>query len=154
MSTPIAPISVKNPLGHKARAYVVSGSTDTKVPCVQSVSITRQSESVDLTTWDDGDWKKSVPGRKSATVELTFLKVEGDKVQGYFYQALRASEPSTLACKFVSSENGEGVSGRWVVANIGDEFAMNEGVAVKVSLESHGEIEEIATTVSPASYEE
>lgn len=154
MSTsPIAPIQVRNPLGHNARAFVVSGSTKTKVPCVQSVSITRQAETVDLTTWDSGGWKKNVPGTKSMAVEMTILKVEGDAIQRYFYDAWRADAPSTIACEFISSENGEGANGLWCVTNIGDEFATNEGIAVKISLESYGEIEEVEAGTSPASYE-
>ena len=154
MSTsPIAAIPIRNPIGHKARAYVISGSTETKVPCVKSVSTQREASTVDLTTWDDGDWTSEVPGRKKITVEMTILKVEGDPIQRYFYQAWRADTPSTIACKFISSENGEGVSGRWTVTNIGDEFQTDEGVEVKISFTSFGEIEEIEASAAPASYE-
>lgn len=144
MSTPIVPIQVKNPLGHKCAAYVgkTTGSLDglTKVPCVQTASVQYTSDQIDLTTRDSGGWKEPVPGEKSATAEITFLLVERDKIQGYFFDVYNADEPSTISATFVTGEDGVGHSGDWIVTDINEDQPRNEGVPWKISLASFGKI--------------
>ncbi|MBP3531640.1 MAG: hypothetical protein J6K25_10745 [Thermoguttaceae bacterium] len=160
MVTYIAPIAVKNPLGNQSRAYVgkTTGSLEslTKIPCVRSVSVQFTSDQVDLSTRDDGGWKRPVPGEKSATVELEFLVILGDPIQEAFFEAYYADEPSTIAATFIPAEDVKamGYSGDWIVTDVGEDQPRNEGVPWKISLASYGKIERFkATTTAAANVE-
>lgn len=158
MVTTITPIDMKNPLGNQSRAYVgkTSGSLSnlTKIPCVRSVSVQFTSDQVDLSTRDDGGWKRPVPGEKSATAEVEFLLLPGDPTQEAFFEAYYADEPSTIPATFIPCENGgaKGYSGDWIVTDVSEEQPRNEGIPWKISLASYGKIERFEATGTTADF--
>lgn len=105
-----------------------------------------QSETVDNSTRDDQGWTKSNLGKRSASLSVTFNKIDGDECQEGLVTLFLSSTYAAkgVEVKFKQSateENKGGFSGVFILTNYSETVGMDAtAVECQITLESWGPI--------------
>lgn len=81
-------------LGNTRRVYIVTGdgNTYTVLKGEQNNSISRSSESIDISDKDSGAWGNTMPGKKSLTLDVTVYADNTDEQQKAMLNAFYADQ--------------------------------------------------------------
>lgn len=132
-------------------SYVLSNEGQLTIGSVKlggykSGSLTFQSETVDNSTRDDQGWTKSNLGKRSASLSVTFNKIDGDECQEGLVTLFLSSTYAGkgLEVKFEQSATEPtkgGFSGVFILTNYSESVGMDAtAVECQITLESWGPI--------------
>ena len=110
-----------------------------KLNGVTSVSITCESDEIDVSTRDDNGFAKSLPGKKTVTVDVEFKRIKNDAGQSNLYTAWKNSTPMGVN---VTTTGGAAVinTGTFVITSLEESQDMDDAVTVSASLKNYGEV--------------
>lgn len=112
---------------------------------VKSVSISYDADEIDVTTRDDNSYSKSLPGKRSVSIDVEYNKSETDAAQvgmrtlwlGNDY----SSKGVSVTCK--SGTNGYGFSGTFVLTSMKEDQDMDDVDGCTMSLRNFGAVTQV-----------
>lgn len=113
----------------------------TALPGITSVSITCESESIDVSTRESGNFSAELPGKKTVSVDLNFRRyAEGANAtaQDAIYTTWLSETPTGLT--IVAGGGLLTISGVFVVESIEESQELDDSVTVSVSLKNYGTV--------------
>lgn len=119
----------------------------TALPGITSVSITCESESIDVSTRESGNFSAELPGKKSVSVDLNFRRyAEGTNAtaQDAIYTTWLSETPTGLT--IVAGGGLLTISGVFVVESIEESQELDDSVTVSVSLKNYGTVTRTTTS--------
>ncbi|MBQ4195901.1 MAG: hypothetical protein II622_07300 [Thermoguttaceae bacterium] len=110
-----------------------------KLNGVRSVSITCESDEIDVTCRDDNGFAKALPGKKTVTIDVEFERITSDAGQSNIYAAWKSTTPKGLA---VTTTGGAAIinTGTFVVTSLDESQDMDDAVIVSATLKNYGEV--------------
>lgn len=112
---------------------ITEGSTDYIIGGQKDATLSLDSDTIDVTTKDDGDWRQFLAGLKSWTISCDALFIEGDVARQKIIQAF--NNGTTVVVKF-SKPTAFSMSGNAIVTHL--EFGAPLEDAFTASVEFQG----------------
>ena len=91
-----------------------------KLNGVTSVSISCEADEIDVSTRDDNGFAKSLPGKKTVSLDIEFKRIAADAGQNNIYAAWKG--------------------GTFIVTSLSESQDMDDAVSVSASLKNYGEV--------------
>lgn len=109
---------------------------------INSVTITCESDSIDVSTRDDDGYAKELPGKKTVTLDVQLKRItpsgSGTDTQAPLYTAWQSTEPTGVT---VTSSGGLlTISGTFVIESIEESQDLDDAVNLSVSLKNYGAV--------------
>lgn len=113
-----------------------------KLNGVTSVSINCESDEIDVSTRDDNGFAKSLPGKKTVTVDVEFKRIANDASQDILYTAFNGGQDGSPLGLAVTSSGGAAniVSGTFAVMSLNETQDMDDAVTISASLKNYGAV--------------
>lgn len=113
-----------------------------KLNGVTSVSINCESDEIDVSTRDDNGFAKSLPGKKTVTVEVEFKRIANDASQDILYTAFNGGQDGSPLGLAVTSAGGAAIiaSGTFAVMSLNETQDMDDAVTVSATLKNYGAV--------------
>ena len=113
-----------------------------KLNGVTSVSINCESDEIDVSTRDDNGFAKSLPGKKTVTLDIEFKRIASDAGQDNIYDAWQGGTGGTPLGLAVTTTGGAAIisTGTFVVTSLSETQDMDDAVTVSCTLKNYGEV--------------
>lgn len=113
-----------------------------KLNGVTSVSINCESDEIDVSTRDDAGFAKSLPGKKTVTVEVEFKRIANDASQDILYTAFNGGQDGSPLGLAVTTAGGAAIiaSGTFAVMSLNETQDMDDAVTVSATLKNYGAV--------------
>ena len=113
-----------------------------KLNGVTSVSINCEADEIDVSTRDDNGFAKSLPGKKTVTVDVEFKRIANDASQDILYTAYNGGQDGSPLGLAVTSSGGAAniVSGTFAVMSLNETQDMDDAVTISATLKNYGAV--------------
>jgi len=113
-----------------------------KLNGVTSVSINCEADEIDVSTRDDNGFAKSLPGKKTVTVDIEFKRIAADASQNILYTAYNGGQGGSPLGLTVTTTGGAAVisTGTFAVMSLNETQDMDDAVVVSASLKNYGAV--------------
>ena len=109
---------------------------------VTSVSISCEADEIDVSTRDDAGFAKSLPGKKTVSLDVEFKRIANDAGQNNIYAAWKGGTGGTPLGLAVTTTGGAAIisAGTFIVTSLSESQDMDDAVTVSASLKNYGAV--------------
>lgn len=113
-----------------------------KLNGVTSVSISCEADEIDVSTRDDNGFAKSLPGKKTVSLDIEFKRIGSDAGQNNIYAAWKGGTGGAPLGLAVITTGGAAIisGGTFIVTSLSESQDMDDAVSVSASLKNYGEV--------------